>query len=197
MNAHEAYPDTHHDVYSKTVFGFWLYLLTDFMLFATVFAAFAVLSKSTFGGPTPKELFNLNYTTLETLIFMVSTFTVGIAGVFAHRKKKGGTLIWFAITFLLGLACLWMSLHEFSHLISSGNGWERNAYLSGFFSLTGMFVLHLVFALLWIIVLLIPVFKEGITGRSIRRLACLKMFWQFLSIIWIFIYTIVYLIGIV
>lgn len=197
MSAHEAYPDTHHDVYSKTVFGFWLYLLTDFMLFATIFAAYAVLSKSTFGGPTPKELFSLDYTTLQTFILLTSAFTIGLGGVFAHRRSKGGALSFFILSFFLGIAFLWMELHEFSYLISIGSGWEKNAFMSVFFSLIGIFLLHLVFALLWIIVLLIPIIKEGITKTSIRRLTCLRMFWQFLSVVWAFIYTIVYVVGII
>jgi cytochrome o ubiquinol oxidase subunit 3 len=197
MNTHEVSPDTHHDVYSKTVFGFWLYLLTDFMLFATIFAAYSVLSGNHFGGPTQKQLFNLDHATLQTVIFLISTFTVGIAGVYTHRKKRGGAIVFFLISFVLGIVFLGMELHEFSHFIAAGSGWKKNAFASSFFSLVGMFVLHLVFALLWVIVLLVPVFRFGITARSVLRLTCLKMFWQFLSIVWAFIYTIVYLLGIV
>jgi len=193
----EHYPDSHHDVYSKTVFGFWLYLLTDFMLFATIFAAYAVLSKNTFGGPTPKELFDLEYTTIQSVIFLLSTFTVGLAGVYTHRKQKWGAISFFLITFVLGLVFLMMEIKEFSHLIAVGSGWDKNAFASSFFTLVGMFLLHLVFALLWILVLLVPVFKSGISKISLRRLTCLKMFWQFMSIIWVFIYTFVYLLGIV
>ena len=191
------YPDSHHDTYSKTVFGFWLYLLTDFMLFATIFAAYAVLCHSTFGGPTPKDLFDLEYTTIQSVIFLLSTLTVGIAGVFTHRRKKGPAILFFLITFVLGLVFLMMELKEFSHFIAVGSGWEKNAFASAFFTLVGMFLLHLIFALLWILVLLVPVFKSGISKISIRRLTCLKMFWQFMSIVWIFIYTFVYLLGIV
>lgn len=197
MNMHEASPDTHHDIYSKTVFGFWLYLLTDFMLFATIFATYAVLSPNHFGGPTQKQLFNLDYTTLQTFILLISTFTVGIGGAYAHRRNKGGTIAFFLITFLLGLIFLGMELHEFFHLIAAGSGWEKSGFASAFFTLVGMFVLHLVIALLWVIVLLIPVFRSGVSGPCIRRLTCLKMFWQFLNIVWVFIYTIVYLVGII
>jgi len=197
MNLHEVSPDTHNDSYSKTVFGFWLYLLTDFMLFATIFAAYAVLGGNHFGGPTQKQLFNLDYTTIQTFIFLISTFAIGIAGVYTHRKKKGGSITFFLISFVLGIVFLWMELHECSQFIAAGSGWEKNAFASVFFSLVGIFVLHLIFALLWVIVLLIPVFRFGITARSVLRLTCLKMFWQFLNIVWLFIYTIVYLMGIV
>jgi len=197
MNTHEASPDAHQDIYSKTVFGFWLYLLTDFMLFATIFATYAVLGSNHFGGPTQKQLFNLDYTTLQTFILLISTFTVGVGGVYAHRRNKGGTIAFFLITFLLGLIFFGMELHEFSHLIAAGSGWEKSGFASAFFTLVGMFILHLVIALLWVIVLLIPVFRSGVSGRCVRRLTCLKMFWQFLNIVWVFIYTIVYLVGII
>lgn len=197
MNTHEASPDTHHDIYSKTVFGFWLYLLTDFMLFATIFATYAVLSPNHFGGPTQKQLFNLDYTTIQTFVLLISTFTVGVGGVYAHRRNKGGTIAFFLISFFLGMIFFWMELHEFSHLIAAGSGWEKSGFASAFFTLLGMFILHLALALLWVIVLLIPVFRSGVSGPSIRRLTCLKMFWQFLNIVWVFIYTTVYLVGII
>jgi cytochrome o ubiquinol oxidase subunit 3 len=197
MSSHEVSPDTHHDLYSKTVFGFWIYLITDFMLFATIFAAYAVLSGNHFGGPTQKMLFNLEYTTLQTLIFLVSTLAVGIGGVYAHRRVKWGTITFFLSALFLGAIFFYMELHEFSHLIEAGSGWDKNAFASAFFSLVGMFMLHLVFAFLWTIALLIPVFRSGVSGSSVRRLTCLKMFWQFLSIVWVFIYVIVYLVGIV
>ncbi|MCB1110089.1 MAG: cytochrome c oxidase subunit 3 [Chlamydiia bacterium] len=197
MKAHEAYPDSHHDIYSKTVFGFWLYLLTDFMLFATIFAAYAVLGGNTFGGPTQKDLFDLDYTTLQTFILLFSTFTISVGGVYAHRKSKGGVLTFFLLTFILGFFFLGMECHELSHIVAAGSGWKENAFASSFFTLIGMFLLHVIFALLWIIVLLIPVFSQGLSAISIRRLTCLKMFWQFLNIVWMFIYTIVYLLGIV
>ena len=196
MTTHETSPDTHHDVYSKTVFGFWLYLLTDFMLFATIFAAYAVLNGNTFGGPTPKTLFNLDYTTLQTFILLVSTFAASVGGAYAHRKSKGGTILFFLISFVLGAVFLGMEFHEFSHLIAAGSGWEKNAFASAFFSLVGMFQFHLIIALLWLILLLIPVFRSGVSGRSVLRLTCLRMFWQFLNIVWVFIYTLVYLLGV-
>lgn len=197
MSTHEAYPDSHHDIYSKTVFGFWLYLLTDFMLFATIFAAYAVLRDNTFGGPTPRELFDLEYTTIQTFILLVSTFTISIGGVYAHRKNRGGTIFFYLLSFLLGLVFLGMEGHELTHIVAAGSGWDQNAFASAFFSLIGIFLLHIVFGLLWIILLVIPVFGKEVSDTSVRRLTCLKMFWQFLNVVWVFIYTIVYLLGIV
>ncbi|NGX50443.1 MAG: Cytochrome bo(3) ubiquinol oxidase subunit 3 [Chlamydiae bacterium] len=191
------YPDSHHDVYSKTTFGFWIYILTDFMLFATLFAAYAVLHDNLFGGPPFSQLFNLELTLVQTLILLVSTFTISLAGASAHRKKRGVTITLFLITFLLGIAFVWMQQDEFFRFIESGNSWSRSAALSAYFTLLGTFVLHILIALLWIVVLIIPVCLEGLTPRSIKRLTCFRMFWQFLNVVWIFIFSIVYLLGVI
>lgn len=192
---HESYPDSHNDVYSKTIFGFWVYLVTDFMLFATLFSAYAVLRNSTFGGPSGVELFDLPFTFVQTLVLLLSSLTVGIAAISVHKKSKGGTLFWFLVTFALGLAFTWMEFLEFHHLISSGNSWDQSAFLSAFFTVVGTHVLHVLVALFWIIVLLVPFFREGLTDTVVKRFTCLKMFWQFLNIVWIFIFAIVYLLG--
>ena len=195
--AHENSPDAHHDDYSKTVFGFWIYLLTDFMLFATIFAAYAVLSKSTFGGLSGRELFDIHYTFNQTLILLFSSVTAGFAGAFAHRKNKRGTIAFFIVTFVLGIAFMWMMFGEFSHLSSLGYTWKTNAFFSIFYTLVGILGLHVLFALLWVIVLIPPIFCNGITPISLKRLTCLRMFWQFINIIWVFIFTIVYLLGVI
>lgn len=192
----EPYPDDHHDVYSKTTFGFWLYLLSDFMLFGTVFATYLVLKENTFGGPGTKQLFDLDFTTIQTLVLLCSAFTVGLAGVSAHRKKKGATIAFFIITFALGLAFFGMQLEEFMRFSASGNSWVKSAFLSGYFTLIGTHALHMVFALIWVIVLIIPVFWQGLTPLNIKRLTCLRMFWQFLNIVWVFIFSVVYVLGV-
>lgn len=191
----ESYPDSHHDTYSKTVFGFWLFLLTDFMLFATIFVMYAVLQTSTFGGPSAKDLFSLDHALAQTLILLVSTFTVSIGGVYAHRKSKGFVLGLFGFTFVLGLIFLGTEISEFTRLINSGDSWHNSAFLSAYFTLVGTHVFHVVFGLLWFIVLLLPVITQGLTDVNIRRLTCLRMFWQFLNIIWVFIFSVVYLLG--
>lgn len=193
--SHAPFPDTHHDVYSKTIFGFWIYLLTEFILFATLFATYAVLRDSTFGGPGAKQLFDIPFELSLTLILLASSFTAGLGGVYAHRRNKAGTLIGFLVTFLLGAAFLWLEMKDFSHLIHSGNGWERNAFLSAYFTLTGTHALHVAFALLWTLVFLWPVCAHGLTPVSVKRLTCLRMFWQFINVIWVFIFTFVYLLG--
>ena len=191
--AHEKLPDSHQDVYSKTLFGFWVYLLTDFTWFSTLFAAFVVLRNNTHGGPCGRELFVLSFTLVQTLVMVISCFTAGVAAVYVQRKRKMGTIVWFLITFLLGVVFVGMQGTEFHRLMVSGNGWDRNAFLSSFYTLVGTHGMHMLVGLLWILILLWPVFRKGITPVSIKRLTCLKMFWQFLGIVWIFIFTVVYL----
>lgn len=193
---HEKYPDTYHNTYSITVFGFWLYLLTDFIFFGTLFATYAVLRDSTFGGPSAAEILHLPFALAQTLILLISSFAIGLGAASAHRNQKIRTIVFFAISFLLGLIFLGMEWSDFSRLIQSGNSWQRSAFLSAFFTLVGTFAIHMIFALLWAIVLIVPVWREGLTNVSIRRLMCLKMFWQFLNIIWIFIFSFVYIMGV-
>lgn len=192
---HEQYPDTHHGLYSKTLFGFWIYLLTDFMLFSTYFAAYVVLQKNTFGGPPAGEIFNYPHVLIQTLVLLACGFTSGCGGVFAHRRHQSGTIFFFLLTFALGLVFFMMQMDEYMSLVAEGNSWKRSAFLTSYFNLVGLHTLHIVFALAWIIVLLIPVFKKGITDSSLIRLSCLRMFWQFLAIVWGFIFTIIYLAG--
>lgn len=189
------YPDEHHDEYSKTTFGFWVYLLTDFMMFATLFAAYTVFDHSTFGGPGAREIFYPPYNFVETVIFLISAFTIGIGGAYVHRKNRMGTIIFFLITFILGCLFMAMQIHEFALLMSKGHSWKNSAFLTSYYTLVGTHTAHMAIALIWLVALIIPVFSKGIEKLSLQRLTCLKMFWQFLSIIWFFIFTIVYLMG--
>ena len=193
--SHESFPDTHHDIYTKTTFGFWLYLLTDFILFAAFFATYAVLYKGIYGGPSGSELFDLPIALLQTFILLTASFTCGLAGACAHRKQVNKTVLFFGITFLLGLVFVGMECAEFARFIREGNSWEKSAFLSAFFTLVGTHGLHMLFAMAWTIVLLVPVLREGLNSVSIRRLTCLRMFWQFLNVVWVFIFTMVYMGG--
>ncbi len=200
MNTHELdipekSPDPYHDAYSRTVFGFWLYLMSDFVLFGALFATYAVLSQSTFGWSSGRELFQTPFNLTQTLILLFTSFTAGLGGTSAHRKHTNYTILYFGITFVLGAIFIGMELYEFSRLIGMGSTWDRSAFLSAYFTVVGTHAVHIIFALIWIPVLLIPVIREGITPVSIRRLTCLRMFWQFLNIIWVFIFSIVYLLG--
>lgn len=196
VNSHETYPDTHHDLYSKTVFGFWVYLLTDFILFGTLFASYIVLKDGTFGGPSAKDLFHLPIVFIQALLLLTCSLTSGLGSASGHRKHKRDVLIWFGLTFLLGLIFVIMQFSEFARIDQTGGGWSRSAFLSAYFTLVGTHFLHCLFALLWTLILLFPVLKEkSITTISLRRLTCLRLFWQFLNIVWIFIFTIVYCWG--
>ncbi len=179
----------------KTVFGFWVYLMTDCVLFASIFATYAVLHNNTFGGPSIKDIFNPPYVLIETLLLLTSSFTCGLAILAVNAFKKNQALILLGITFLLGLTFLIMELSEFNHLIQQGDSFQRSGFLSAFFTLVGTHGLHITVGLIWMSVLMYNLFKKGFTRTSIRRLKLLSLFWHFLDIIWIFIFTIVYMIG--
>lgn len=180
---------------SKTLLGFWVYLMTDCILFATLFATYAVLYTKTFGGPSGADLFSLPFVLAETLLLLASSFTCGLAMLGAEDTRKSKALFWFGVTFLLGVSFLGLEIKEFTHLVNEGNSWERSAFLSAFFTLVGTHGLHIATGLIWMIILLVPVMKEGLTPASFRRLTCLKLFWHFLDVVWIFIFTLVYLMG--
>ncbi|MBX4201825.1 cytochrome o ubiquinol oxidase subunit III [Candidatus Saccharibacteria bacterium] len=180
---------------SKSLFGFWIYLMTDCVLFASLFATYAVLHNNTFGGPGAKELFSLPYVLAETLILLTSSFTVGLAMLAVHRRDKQQALILLGVTFVLGLVFLGLELHEFRNLYTEGNSWRRSGFLSAFFTLVGTHGLHITAGLTWMAVMMYRVFKQGLKPVNIRRLTMLSLFWHFLDIVWIFIFTFVYLMG--
>jgi cytochrome o ubiquinol oxidase subunit 3 len=183
------------DQEAKTIFGFWLYLMTDCVLFASLFATFAVLRNNTFGGPGGEELFSLPFVLLETMILLTSSFTCGLAILAARRGNKNQVMQWFGVTFILGLAFLALELNEFSHLVVDGHSWRASAFLSSFFTLVGTHGLHITIGLTWMASMMAVVWRRGLDDINIRRLICLSLFWHFLDIIWIFIFSIVYLLG--
>ena len=185
------------EVYSRTMVGFWTYLMTDCILFATLFATYIVLQNATFGGPSSKELFDLPFALAETIILLVSSFTSGLSSIAMLKGAKKQMLFWLAITFLLGASFLHLEFTEFSKFVAEGNSWERSAFLSAFFTLVGTHGLHITLGLFWLIVLVIPIFREGITPTTLKRIACWKLFWHFLDLVWIFIFTVVYLMGVI
>ena len=182
--------------YSNTLFGFWVYLMTDCILFGVLFATYAVLHDNTFGGPSGREIFSLPFVLIETLILLTSSFTCGLGMLAAHANDKKKVIIAFGITFLLGVAFLAMELTEFTQLVQEGNSWQRSGFLSAFFTLVSTHGLHITMGLIWMIVLIAPIFRHGITFVTLRRLGCLSLFWHFLDVVWIFIFTIVYLMGV-
>lgn len=182
---------------SKTQLGFWLYLMTDCVLFASLFATYAVLHGSTFGGSSGHDLFDLPFVFIETIALLTSSFTCGLAILALHRQKKTQVMVWLGTTLALGLVFLGMELSEFTKLALEGNSWQRSGFLSAFFTLVGTHGLHIASGLLWLIVLGVQLVKKGFTAGVTRRLTLFSMFWHFLDVIWIFIFTIVYLMGVV
>ncbi|HWB33985.1 MAG TPA: cytochrome o ubiquinol oxidase subunit III [Candidatus Paceibacterota bacterium] len=184
-----------HRTDSAPVFGFWLYLMSDCLLFAALFATYAVLRTNTFGGPDADALFNLPYALVETLILLTSSFVAGLGMVAASRGSKTGTLSAFIIALLLGLAFLGLEVHEFAGLIAAGAGPSRSAFLSSYFALVGTHGLHVALGSFWMILALVHTAKSGLHQDTMRRLTLVSMFWHFLDIIWIFIFTFVYIFG--
>lgn len=190
-------PDTHQDTFSKTVLGFWCYLMTDCILFASLFLTYAVLHNSTFGGPTSKDLFDLSTAFTETMILLVSTVTCGFAMLTAVKGHTNRVILWLVATFLLGLSFLVIELNEFHHLVMEGHSWRVSAFLSAFFTLVGTHGTHISFGLLWIVVMIAQLKWQGITTDTFRRLVIFSLFWHFLDLVWIFIFTFVYLMGVI
>jgi cytochrome o ubiquinol oxidase subunit 3 len=180
---------------ATTIFGFWVYIMTDCVLFASLFATYAVLRHNTFGGPSGTGLYSLPYILTETVILLTSSFTCGLAMLALRRNRVKQVLSWFGVTFVLGLAFLTLELTDFVHLANTGNGWQRSGFLSGFFTLVGTHGLHITVGLLWMLILMAKVASGGLTRGNVRRLTLLSLFWHFLDVIWIFIFTIVYLMG--
>ncbi|MDB5169367.1 MAG: cyoC [Candidatus Saccharibacteria bacterium] len=189
---------THHErleaaANDRVKFGFWIYLMTDLLMFSVLFACYAVLHGNHVGSPAGRELFSLPLALKETLILLTSSFTCGIAMVAARRGNKNMTLFWFAITFILGLLFLKFELTEFRQFILEGHTLKTNAFLSSFFVLVGTHGLHITSGLLWMGTTMIFVMKRGLNSALVRKLSLLSLFWHFLDIVWIFIFTIVYL----
>jgi len=199
--AHAAAAERH-------IFGFWVYLMTDLLMFAAMFATFIVLRGNTFGGPSGGEIISLPFVYVETILLLTSSFTMGLAMVAAHKAKRldagvskspnaAPTLFALAASFILGASFVGMELYEFGHLIAEGHTPATSAFLSAFFSLVGMHGLHIMAGLLWTIIMIIFIARRGITPRNLERLTLLSLFWHFLDLVWIFIFTIVYLMGII
>ena len=191
-----AKEEHHHDYAGDTLLGFWIYIMSDCILFATLFATYAVLSTSFAGGLTPADLFDLNFVAVETALLLFSSFTFGMAMLQAQKKDVFKLLVWLGFTFSLGLAFLCMELYEFWHFSHEGAGPTSSAYWSAFYALVGTHGLHVFAGMLWMIILVIHIVKDGITEVNHTRLSCLSLFWHFLDIIWICVFSVVYLIGV-
>ena len=184
------------DTVAMQTFGFWLYLMSDLIIFATLFATFAVLGRNYANGPTGKELFDLPYLLAETMFLLCSSFTYGLVMLAVHEGRKQWVLLGLAVTLLLGLGFVAMEINEFAGLIAAGHGPDQSAFLSSFFTLVGTHGTHVTFGLIWMAVMLGQVAVKGLTSPVQSRLLRLSMFWHFLDLIWIGIFSIVYLMGV-
>ncbi|MDB5169708.1 MAG: cyoC [Candidatus Saccharibacteria bacterium] len=180
---------------NRTVLGFWIYLMTDCVLFATLFATFAVMRGSTNGGADGAQLFDLPYVMVETLLLLTSSFVCGLAMIALQRGKKDTVIQLLFITFVLGAVFVGLEVNEFHKLAAEGNGWARSGFLSSYFTLVATHGLHICVGLLWLSVLAWQIMRKGLGGNTPKRLTLFSMFWHFLDVIWIFIFSVVYLWG--
>ena len=185
--------DAHH---SSTALGFWIYLMSDALIFATLFATYGVLGTAYAGGPTQKDLFELPTVALNTAILLVSSITYGFAMIAMRQDRLGVTRLWLVLTALLGMSFVGVELHEFAGLIAQGATPMRSAFLSAFFTLVSTHGLHVSVGILWIGVMLVQLGQRGLHPENRRRLMCLSMFWHFLDVVWIGVFTFVYLLGV-
>jgi cytochrome o ubiquinol oxidase subunit 3 len=179
-----------------TLLGFWLYLMSDLLVFACLFATYAVVGRNYAGGPTGAELFDLPLVAVNTSMLLLSSITYGFAMLEMQKKKQRMVLAWLAVTGLFGAAFIGLELFEFVHLIHEGSGPQRSAFLSAFFTLVGTHGLHVTFGLVWLVTLMVQVSRHGLHAANRRRLLCLSMFWHFLDVVWIGVFTFVYLMGV-
>ena len=195
---HLAEQDDHdHGGGGATVLGFWIYLMSDALIFASLFAMFGVVSTSYAGGPVPREIFDLPLVAFNTALLLASSITFGQAIPHMEQGRVGPTRFWLAVTGLLGAAFVGVELYEFAHLIAEGAGPQRSAFLSAFFTVVGTHGAHVTVGLIWIATMLLQLGRHGLTAEMQRRLVCLSMFWHFLDIIWIGVFTFVYLYGVI
>lgn len=190
------YDNGDHHPQQGTLLGFWLYLMSDCLIFAVLFAVYAVLGRSYAAGPSGADLFDLNLVAINTALLLFSSITYGFAMIAMQGGNKRGLLAWLAITGLFGLGFLSLEIYEFAHLIHEGAGPSRSAFLSSFFTLVGTHGLHVTFGIIWLVTLMVQVNKLGLTHENKRRLMCLSMFWHFLDLIWIGVFSFVYLMGV-
>ncbi|MEF7612760.1 cytochrome o ubiquinol oxidase subunit III [Aquincola sp. MAHUQ-54] len=185
-----------HHPQNGTLLGFWLYLMSDCLIFACLFAVYGVLGRSYAAGPSGADLFDLPLVAINTSLLLLSSITYGFAMLEMQRHRMRPTLVWLGVTGLLGAGFIGLELYEFAHLIHVGAGPQRSAFLSAFFALVGTHGLHVTFGIVWLVVLMVQLRQRGFVPENKRRLMCLSMFWHFLDVVWIGVFTFVYLMGV-
>lgn len=180
----------------RTSIGFWVYLMTDCLLFASLFATYAVLRTATAGGPGAHEIFELPLALTETIILLASSFTCGLVLLGLKARNIRQIIIAMIMTYILGVTFLTIEISEFAKFISEGHSWQQSAFLSAYFTLVGTHGLHILFGLVWLVVLVAVLLRKGLTAKLTRQLTLFGLFWHFLDLVWIFIFTVVYLLGV-
>jgi len=188
--------DGHHDLEELRTFGFWIFLITDCILFGTLFATYIVLRGNMNGGPTPHELFEMPGVIAETFILLTSSFTGGLAVLAMNRGAKGGLIGWLIVTALLGLSFITLEVTEFVKMVHEGATISTSAFLSGFYTLVGTHGLHVSIGIVWMAALIVQLARRGITSVTRRKVNVISLYWHFLDVVWIFVFTIVYLMGV-
>lgn len=186
----------HHDQEEMKTFGFWLFLITDVILFSVLFATYVVLRNNTAGGPLGSELIQMPGIIASTFILLTSSFTSGIALLEMNRGNKKGLITWLIITALLGASFIYLEVTEFIHLVHEGANIGTSAYWSAFYTLVGTHGLHVSLGLVWMTALIIQIRRRGITPVTKRKVNIVSLYWHFLDVVWIFVFTIVYLMGV-
>jgi cytochrome o ubiquinol oxidase subunit III len=184
-----------HAAGGSTLLGFWIYLMSDCLIFAVLFAIYGVVGGNYAAGPSPQDLFDLPLVAINTSMLLLSSITYGFAMLAMQKGRIGATQAWLAVTALFGLAFVGIELNEFGHMIHEGATPQRSAFLSSFFTLVGTHGLHVSAGLIWMVTLMVQVGQRGLVPANTRRLTCLSMFWHFLDVIWIGVFTFVYLMG--
>jgi cytochrome o ubiquinol oxidase subunit 3 len=177
-------------------FGFWIFLLSDIVMFSALFASYAVLAKASAGGPTGAQLFDLRNAAMETAFLLLSSYSCGLMSLAINSRHQLGTFFGAVVTLLLGTAFLNLELREFQDMIAVGATPQRSAFLSAFFTLVGCHGLHVAIGLVWLVLMMVQLSLRGFQQVVVRRLACFSLFWHALDIIWVLIFTIVYLMGV-
>ncbi|WP_449255447.1 cytochrome o ubiquinol oxidase subunit III [Bosea sp. (in: a-proteobacteria)] len=188
--------DEHEHSGGSTMLGFWMYLMSDCLVFAVLFATYGVLGRSYAAGPSGADLFDLKLVAVNTAMLLFSSITYGFAMLAMEKGRQAAVQGWLVVTGLFGLAFIGIELYEFHHMILEGATPMRSAFLSSFFTLVGTHGLHVSFGLIWLTVLMVQVSQRGLIEANRRRLMCLSMFWHFLDVIWIGVFTFVYLMGV-
>ena len=176
-------------------YGFWIFLLSDIVMFSAFFASYAVLAGNTNGGPSGRDVFDLHNVAVETACLLVSSFTCGMASIAAGARNKLAFYLAMAVTFVLGAGFITLEIREFVSLIQAGNGPQRSAFLSAFFALVGCHGAHVSAGLLWLLTMIAQVFAKGFRPEVLRRILCFSLFWHALDIVWVALFTVVYLLG--